>query len=131
MKKEEFPTFLNEQPTIVFGRNARELLVIVCGSSVGYLIWTSMGSLPGAGWQVVRIALVALAVLFALIVALVPIASRPMEEWFFAWLVYHSMPKLYLYQPLSEEYESIALEREGDGPQQSRASDMTDTFDEE
>ena len=31
MQKEEFPTFLNEQPTIIFGRTGRELLIIVCG----------------------------------------------------------------------------------------------------
>jgi hypothetical protein len=39
MKKEEFPTFLNEQPTVVFGRTTRELLIISIGLAGGYLIW--------------------------------------------------------------------------------------------
>ncbi len=40
MKKEEFPTFLNEQPTVVFGRTTRELLVILVGLTGAYLVWT-------------------------------------------------------------------------------------------
>src|SRR5438445_162583 len=49
MKKEEFPTFLNEQPTVVFGRTTRELLVILVGLTGAYLVWTNLGSfLPGS-----------------------------------------------------------------------------------
>jgi hypothetical protein len=42
VQKEEFPTFLNEQPTIIFGRTGRELLIIVCGIVTGYTTWGSV-----------------------------------------------------------------------------------------
>ena len=130
MKKEEFPTFLNEQPTIIFGLNARQILIIVCGIVAAYFLWVRMAGLPGAGWFVLEVTLIVLCLISSLIVALIPVASRPLEEWFFAWLLYSAMPKIYLYQPISEEYESIARERETHA-RQSRASDTIDNPDEE
>jgi len=39
MNKEEFPTFLNEQPKVIFGRTGRELLIIVLGIIGAYTLW--------------------------------------------------------------------------------------------
>jgi len=57
MKKEEFPTFLNEQPTVVFGRTTRELLVILVGLTGAYLVWTNIGALmpgPDIGVMIIK-----------------------------------------------------------------------------
>jgi hypothetical protein len=105
-RKEEFPTFLNEQPTIIFGRTGRELLVIVLGIVCGYFVWGALtGIRADLGWQLLTWTLSAVPILIALVVALMPVAERPLEEWFFVWLMYIGMPRLYLYKPREEDVE--------------------------
>ncbi|MBO0783664.1 MAG: hypothetical protein J2P37_33040 [Ktedonobacteraceae bacterium] len=105
-KKEEFPTFLNEQPTIIFGRTGRELLVIVVGIVGGYFVWSSISGIRSdIGWMILTVTLTAVPVLVGLVVALVPVGERPLEEWFFVWLLYIGVPKVYIYKPAEEEAE--------------------------
>jgi hypothetical protein len=109
MKKEEFPTFLNEQPTVVFGRTTRELLIILVGLTGAYVVWSNLGALiPGPVIAVVFIkGLFALVPLVgSIIVAFVKIASRPLEEWAAIGVFYFLTPKVYLYMPLEEPTES-------------------------
>jgi hypothetical protein len=126
MKKEEFPTFLNEQPTVVFGRTTRELLVILVGLTGAYLVWSNLGALmPGSDIGVIFIkGLFAIVPLIgSIVVAFVKIASRPLEEWAAIGVFYFLTPKVYLYMPLEEprENESSAnmsqyqLTKPGDG----------------
>jgi hypothetical protein len=118
MKKEEFPTFLNEQPTVVFGRTARELLVIACGLVGGYVVWIRVGNfIPGPLGFTLGIMLAVIIVVSAFVVALVSIASRPLEEWFFCWLAFVMMPKLHLYRPLEEDVYSFVGGEEVAGEQ--------------
>jgi hypothetical protein len=105
MKKEEFPTFLNEQPTVVFGRTTRELLVILVGLTGAYLVWTNIGILipgPDIGVMVIKGLFSAVPLIGSLIVAFVKIASRPLEEWAAIGVFYVLTPKVYLYMPLEE-----------------------------
>jgi len=109
MKKEEFPTFLNEQPTVVFGRTTRELLVILVGLTGAYLVWTNLGSfLPGSdiGLLLIKGLFSTVPLIGSLIVAFVKIASRPLEEWAAIGVFYFLTPKVYLYMPLEEASES-------------------------
>ncbi len=109
MKKEEFPTFLNEQPTVVFGRTTRELLVILVGLTGAYLVWTNLGSfLPGSdiGILLIKGLFSTVPLVGSLIVAFVKIASRPLEEWAAIGVFYFLTPKVYLYMPLEEAGES-------------------------
>jgi|SRR5437899_6268221 hypothetical protein len=109
MKKEEFPTFLNEQPTVVFGRTTRELLVILVGLTGAYLVWTNLGSfLPGSdiGVLLIKGLFSTVPLVGSLIVAFVKIASRPLEEWAAIGVFYFLTPKVYLYMPLEEAGES-------------------------
>ena len=109
MKKEEFPTFLNEQPTVVFGRTTRELLVILVGLTGAYLVWTNLGSfLPGSdiGVLLIKGLFSTVPLIGSLIVAFVKIASRPLEEWAAIGVFYFLTPKVYLYMPLEEASES-------------------------
>jgi hypothetical protein len=106
MKKEEFPTFLNEQATVIFGRTVRELLWIVCGVAAAYETWTVIkGLIPGSGGMVLGITLGGIVGIAMFVIALVPVGSRAMEEWIAVWLTYAIMPKLYLYKPAEEELE--------------------------
>ena len=108
MKKEEFPTFLNEQPTVVFGRTTRELLVILIGLTGAYLVWTNMGLVLGSGIGalIVKGLFSTVPVIGSIIVAFVKIASRPLEEWAAIGVFYFLTPKVYLYMPLEELGES-------------------------
>jgi hypothetical protein len=108
MKKEEFPTFLNEQPTVVFGRTTRELLVILVGLTGAYLVWTNLGFFLGSdiGALVIKGLFSTVPVIGSLIVAFVKIASRPLEEWAAVGVFYLLTPKVYLYMPLEEPGDS-------------------------
>jgi len=106
MKKEEFPTFLNEQPTVVFGRTTRELLIIIIGLSCGYLFWHYLHSLihsTGIGAIVLTAILTAIPIVISLIVAFVKIAARPLEEWAVVGLSYLVVPKVFYYIPSYED----------------------------
>jgi hypothetical protein len=135
VKKEEFPTFLNEQPTVIFGRTARELLIIACGCLVGYTVWPhATALLPGAGGVLLGIVCAGIPALLSLAVALIAIANRPMEEWFFCWLTYVLIPKLYLYKPLEESMGDFAEEKDEKSKhtrQQGAADDTADAIDED
>ena len=110
-KKEEFPTFLNEQPTIIFGRTGRQLLIIVIGIVGGTLLWSALVSVQNnIGWQVLTGVLTAIPVLISLVIALIPVADRGMEEWLFVWLMYVTLPRVYLYVPVEEEVEMFSEE---------------------
>jgi hypothetical protein len=108
MKKEEFPTFLNEQPKVIFGRTGRELLIMACGIIGGYTLWGNIHHLmKDPWWSVVSLVLAILPALFALVIALMPVADRPLEEWAICWLLYISMPRSYLYKPQEEDLEQV------------------------
>ena len=107
-EEEEFPTFLNEQPTVVFGRTTRELLVILIGLTGAYLVWTNMGLFLGSGIGALLIKglFSTVPVIGSIIVAFIKIASRPLEEWAAIGVFYFLTPKVYLYMPLEELGES-------------------------
>jgi hypothetical protein len=104
MKKEEFPTFLNEQPTIIFGRTGRELLILGIGATLAYMTWIRLGLIipgGGLGMMVLKALVTAIPIVISAVVALMNIAGRPLEEWAFAGLFYFLIPKVYVYTPLN------------------------------
>ena len=130
MKKEEFPTFLNEQPTVVFGRTTRELLIILVGLTGAYLVWTNAGSFipgPDIGVMFVKGLLAIVPLVGSMIVAFVKIASRPLEEWAAIGLFYCLTPKVYIYMPLEESAEHEA----GPSASQYQLSKISEGEDEE
>jgi hypothetical protein len=110
MKKEEFPTFLNEKPTIIFGRTGRELVIIMIGLGIAYLFWLRLGNFVHGSVILSDIAkgiLAAIVVVIAIIIAFVKVATRQLEEWAFVWLFYTIIPKVYVFLP---NEESVTLE---------------------
>ena len=109
MKKIEFPTFLNEQPTVVFGRTMRELMVILIGLGCTYAVWTNLSTMfRGAGFAIFLINILCVSIILTatVIVALVKIASRPLEEWALVSFFYYCTPKIFLYMPLHDDKSS-------------------------
>jgi hypothetical protein len=112
MKKKEFPTYLNEQPSVVFGRNMRELMVIMIGMALAYAVWANLSALlpePGIGILFCKILCVGVVLIATLIVTFVKIASRPLEEWALVGLFYYATPKIFLYMPFDDDEMSEDL----------------------
>lgn len=108
MKKEEFPTFLNEQPKIIFNRTGRELVLIAVGATLAYSLWIDLGNVVHGNSIVVNLVrgLVALiVVVIALLIAFIKVARRPLEEWAIIWLFYMLIPKVYIYIPVEESVQ--------------------------
>ncbi len=125
MNKEEFPTFLNEQPTVIFGRTGRELLIMVCGIVAGYTLWGNIHTLlKDPWWFILSLVLSILPVLLAIIIALIPVANRPLEEWAICWFLYKSMPRTFLYKPEEEDLQYAEEQK-----QHARATLKNDTHD--
>jgi hypothetical protein len=108
MQKVEFPTFLNEQPTIIFNRTGRELLLMAIGATLAFSSWMDLGNVVHGNIVVVDLVkgLVALIiVVISLLIAFVKVATRPLEEWAMVWLFYVLIPKVYIYIPVEESVE--------------------------
>ena len=108
MNKEEFPTFLNEQPTIIFNRTGRELLLMAVGAIMGYSLWIDLGNVLHGNVVVVNVVRVLVALLvaaLAVVIAFVKVARRPLEEWAMVWVLYVITPKVYIYTPVEESVE--------------------------
>jgi hypothetical protein len=130
MKKEEFATYLNEQPSIIFGRTGRELMVVAIGLSISYLVWGKLNAyLPSAnaGVLILKIGASAIPSIVGLIVALTKIASRPLEEWAFIGLFYLLIPKVYIYMAIDVE-ELGEKEENAKQEQLADQSDETDDY---
>jgi hypothetical protein len=116
MKKEEFPTFLNEQPTVAFGRTTRELILILLGVSLAYLVWLLMGHIiPGddLAARIMKGTVAAIPLAGLITVAFVQIASRPLEIWGIIGLMYFFTPKVFTYDPTEElEHEDDTIDVE-------------------
>jgi Flp pilus assembly protein TadB len=107
VQKEEFPTFLNEQPTIMFGRTMRELLVITIGCTLAYVSWQDLSGLSfGAGTVIIRVIIAAILIVLSIIVALIKVAGRPLEDWAFVLVFYFLTPKVYIYMQQQEKEDS-------------------------
>jgi hypothetical protein len=130
MKKEEFPTFLNQRPAIVFGRTGRELIIITIGLSLGYLSWlnisSSLTSSPALS-AAIKLIVAALFVAGAAVVAFIKIATRPLEEWALVWVFYLFVPKVFIYMtPEDTEFDKTGEkenEREKDQGRREEDSD--------
>jgi len=108
MKKEEFPTFLNEQPTIIFNRTGRELLIITIGLAVAYVVWGDLGHwIPGSSLAlgILKGLIASIFALAGVIIAFIKVASRPLEEWAFIGLFYLLIPKVYIYMSTEESVD--------------------------
>ncbi|HEY4387496.1 MAG TPA: PrgI family protein [Ktedonobacteraceae bacterium] len=99
---------MNEQPTIIFNRTGRELLLMAVGATVAYSSWIDLGNVVHGNIIVVNLVkgLVALiVVVIALLVAFVKVAQRPLEEWAMVWVLYVITPKVYIYTPVEESVQ--------------------------
>ncbi|GHO94370.1 hypothetical protein KSF_044180 [Reticulibacter mediterranei] len=131
MKKEEFPTFLNQRPAIVFGRTGRELIIITIGLTLGYLVWQNLtNSLASSSilTNALKLIVAALFLAGALVVAFIKIATRPLEEWALVWVFYLFIPKVFIYMPTEEivSPETQDKEEERETVQRRREEDDDD-----
>lgn len=131
MQKEEFPTFLNEQPAIIFNRTGRELLLIAMGATLAFGTWVDMGNVIHGNIivsNVVKGLVVLIELALALVIAFVKVATRPLEEWAMIWLFYVLIPKVYIYVPVEE---SVLLDEEIDREAINKVMNSSNSEDDE
>jgi hypothetical protein len=110
VKKVELPTYFETQPTVIFGRTGREIIIILCGIALGYYMWSCITSETIAA-TALRIFLMAIPIVTSVLVSLISIGERPLEEWALILLFYAFTPKFYQHTPFDWEEESQANEQ--------------------
>lgn len=90
---------------------ARQFLILLIGSSIGYNLWHQLHALsiyaPPVG-LVLRVCLALVPALLALAFALAQIAGRPLEVWFFVLLRYCCQPKRVVWRSVRSELQHEA-----------------------
>jgi hypothetical protein len=110
VKKVELPTYFETQPTVIFGRTGREIIIILCGIALGYYLWSSI-TLNTIAATALRTLLMAIPIVTSVLIALLPIAERPLEEWALIILLYMFTPKFYQHIPFDRKEEFQASEQ--------------------
>jgi hypothetical protein len=101
VEKVEFPTFLEQQPTIILGCASRELLLLACGGSLSLSVWQLLqGAQTTMGGIVLSLLFCTLPLGLAALLAFVKVGTHFPEQWVFVFLGYACSPKLYVYSPL-------------------------------
>jgi hypothetical protein len=93
--RHEIPTHLNVEDKAFFGLSVRQVMVLTVGLSTAYGLWTGGPELS----SIVRAALAAVALIFALVLALVRPHGRGLEDWLFVVLHYLRTPRVAVWQP--------------------------------
>lgn len=100
IRRVEVPTFLEEQPRILFGRTGRELVFLTAGCVTSAAIWQWLITSSREVSSIIIAGIVtALPMLVAVALAFLRIGGRMMEEWLLILLAYVFVPKRYLYLP--------------------------------
>ena len=101
LQRQEIPTHLEVEDRILFGLTLRQGIILLLGATAGYFLFAQSGQaimdihVPLA----LRIGLGLLPALVALAVAMIQPAGRPLEDWFFAIVRYHTVPKRCVWRP--------------------------------
>jgi hypothetical protein len=90
----EVPTHLNVSDAIVFGLGAHQLVRLVAGMSLGYLVWDQASFLAPE----VRAPIAGLLVAAGLACALLHPGGRPLDRWVIAGALYLAMPRRYVWR---------------------------------
>ncbi len=103
--KHTVPTHMNVPDKVLtmgsVSLTARQFLILLIGSSLGYNLWHQLHALstyaPPVG-LVVRLCIALVPALLALAFALAQVAGRPLEVWFFVLLRYWCQPKRFVWR---------------------------------
>ena len=102
MHPHKVPTHMSMTDKIVFGLTARQLLIVLIGCAVSYDVWLHLHMLSayGSTGMIARIVPSLVPAALALVLALVNVADRPLEQWLFVWLRYQLQPKTYVWRSI-------------------------------
>src|SRR5947209_6424908 len=102
--KHTVPTRMNVPDKVLtigpLSLTARQLLILLIGSSLGYNLWHQLHMLSAYAFigLALRLCLALVPALLALAFALAQLAGRPLEVWFFVLLRYGCQPKRYVWR---------------------------------
>jgi hypothetical protein len=93
--RHEIPTHLSVEDKAFYGLTARQVMLLIAGTSSGYGLWNQWPDLP----MPLRIGLAASCVVLASAIAFVRPYGRGLEEWAFVALHYLTLPKTSVWRP--------------------------------
>jgi len=93
--RHEIPTHLNVEDRALFGLSLRQVMVLTCGASASYSLWSLWPDLATS----IRIALAASCFVAAVLVALIRPAGRGIDTWAFIALGYLASPRSSVWRP--------------------------------
>lgn len=106
--KHKIPIHLEVEDHIIAGLSARQLLCIIAGLALGYLVWSSLSFLHPSRWGLILDAFIALLpALVGAVAAFFRPASRGLEEWAMVSLVSLMQPTRHLWAALPDEPEHM------------------------
>ncbi len=87
---------------VVFGLTARQLLILLIGCSASYDVWLQLHALNPHHvlLLILRVSIAGLPTAAAAALALILVASRPLEVWLLVLFRYWQQPRVYLWRSL-------------------------------
>ena len=106
------PTHLSTPDKLIYGMNARQMLIMLIAASMGYDVWLHTLFLQGLGFAGLLLRLLGSSIpfLLGLGLAFLVIAGRSLEVWLLMVARYWHQPRRYLwrsirYSPYNQEAE--------------------------
>lgn len=101
----DVPNHLDVEDTFVLGLTMRQCLLLFIGAGMAYLLFLNLlAAIPDPRLAVFgSAALASLFFLGMLLVALLRVGKRPLEEWGLVTLLYVSRPRVYLWRYASPD----------------------------
>ena len=96
------PTHMRFPDRVVFGLTARQLLILLIGCSASYDVWLQLHALSPHHTLllVLRLSIAVLPTAAAAALALISVASRPLEVWLLVLFRYWQQPRTYVWRSL-------------------------------
>ena len=105
------PTHMRLPDKVVFGLTARQLLILLVGGSASYDLWLQLHALNPHTvlGLIVRLCLAVLPLALAAALALISLASRPLEVWLLVLFRYWQQPRDYVWRSVRtlQQEESV------------------------
>ncbi len=109
LHRHEIPTHLDVEDKLLLGLTVRQVLIVMLGCAIGYLLWHAFGQ---AQWPTM------LRFIFSVIPACVSVAlavlkpvGRTLELWVIIWLRYQAQARVYTWRPVpADRADALAVE---------------------
>lgn len=110
------PKHMRFPDKVVFGLTARQLLILLIGCSASYDVWLQLHALSSHHTLllVLRLSIAVLPTAAAAALALISVASRPLEVWLLVLFRYWQQPRTYVWRSLRTLPQEESVDTDSD-----------------